>query len=257
MRRCVLYQSKIMTSEDIWVMLFGVFCAIIWFAGAILQDSHEKAGMKASTVIWLVLGLFLAGSALFLVGRYSAIPTAPLSLDDIEKLTSGIESLVTAIGIVVAGIWTYSLFVKNRLDKPSAKISHKVEYRRIPENEILIHVAVHVANTSDVLLRIVSGEVRVTPMLPMADEILGRLHQWEDMTKEGEGEIHWPGRKTYKIDWVSKSRQIEPKEDDTFHFDFVLDRSVSTFQVYSYIENTEKKTIGWNTTTLHDIEATL
>jgi hypothetical protein len=119
----------------------------------------------------------------------------------------------------------------------------------------LIHVALKVRNQSAILMRIVSGQVRVTPMLPLAQETLAVLASNEGYLRPGETEIRWPNRKTIEWDWAKEPREIEPLECDTFHFDFVVDDSWRTFQAYSFLRNAAKggRVIGWNTTTIHDI----
>ena len=176
--------------------------------------------------------------------------------DTLEKLTGAAESAATVVALIVGGLWTYRLFVKNRGDKPRAEVRHEVSVWPIAEDQLLIHVAVSVKNTSAVMMLLKSGEVRAVPMLPAAPQVWNQLADGVPHQK-GHSELVWPNRLTQSIDWSSSPRELEPGEQDTYHFDFVMETPVSLFQVYSHLQNVAKepRSIGWNCTTLHPLES--
>jgi hypothetical protein len=47
----------------------------------------------------------------------------------IQQLAQALQSAAAVAALFIGGLWTYRLFVKNRLGKPSAKISHQVTVR--------------------------------------------------------------------------------------------------------------------------------
>jgi hypothetical protein len=165
-----------------------------------------------------------------------------------------VQALAAVVAIVFGGMWTYRLFVKNRLGKPSATISHQVIVKDLDDCCLLVHISVFIENRSAILMKIPVGEVRLVPVLPLASELAEQLGDGKCPMSEGM-EIAWPGVVSRPIDWRQAPREIEPHESDTFHFDFVVRKPISTFQVYSYFKNATKhrREIGWNTTTIHDV----
>jgi hypothetical protein len=127
--------------------------------------------------------------------------------------------------------------------------------RDLGREGLLVHVAVRVKNESAVMMRLVSGEVRISPVLPLSPDVVPQLDAFRRSESERGQEIDWPGRLAYEFDWSDNPREIEPHESDTYDFDFVVDGSTVTFEVYSYFSNPTKKRqdIGWGLTTLHDV----
>jgi hypothetical protein len=172
----------------------------------------------------------------------------------VQQWAQALQAVVTVVALIIGGTWTYLLFVKNRLGKPSAKTSHQVTVRDMGDCGLLVHVGVLVQNQSAVLIKISKGEVRLLPVLPLAPEISDRLRKRELPLCEGM-EVEWTLVQSRRVDWIQEPREIEPHESDTFYFDFVIDKPLFTFEVYSYFKNVSKcgREIGWNTTTVHDV----
>jgi hypothetical protein len=180
-----------------------------------------------------------------------------MTLADWKDLSSVLQSLTTAVGIVVGGLWTYCLFVRNRLSKPHAEVRHTVAIRHLNHDRLLIHVAIEVRNESPILMRITSGKVRLYSMLPLASELKKSLESGGELPERGNDEINWPyEERDFHWEGEKNWHEIEPQESDQFDFDFIAPRSLRTFQIYSYVKNVAKpnKEIGWNTQTIHDVE---
>jgi len=67
---------------------------------------------------------------------------------------ASIEAVFKVLAIIVAGYWTYRLFVKKRERFPRAKLKHTVSFWDGPESRRIIRVALLVENDSGVLLQI-------------------------------------------------------------------------------------------------------
>jgi len=174
-----------------------------------------------------------------------------------EQIAGAFESIATIIALIIGGIWTFRLFIKNRLNKPRAQFTHEVEIRDLGEQGFLIHVGVKVYNQAPLLMTITYGEVRLVPMIPLSSEIVMLVQEKKSPLHVNDTEIAWPNRQVIKTEWTRYPREIEPSETDTFHFDFIASKPLSTFQIYSYFRNISKQNreIGWNTTTIHDVQS--
>jgi hypothetical protein len=195
----------------------------------------------------------------------------PLWLD----IPQAVQLSIAAAAIVVGAVWTYFLFVKNRLGRPSTKITHEVETRDLGDLGLLVRVGVVIENTSSVLVIFKEADVRLTPMLPLDRRLREKLEAVGGgaYTPADQMKLEWPGPQCRDPDWGDQSvskiaepphdkkdarqREIEPRESDTYYFDFVIPRTVATFQVYSYFKNYAKlrREVGWNTTSIHDVPA--
>ncbi|OBJ56517.1 hypothetical protein A9W95_13455 [Mycobacterium sp. 1423905.2] len=62
-----------------------------------------------------------------------------------KDLTGGIQSLVTAAGVVVGGCWAYFKFVRGRTYRPRLAVDLSGQWRRLNDTDVL-HVRVRVTN---------------------------------------------------------------------------------------------------------------
>lgn len=173
-----------------------------------------------------------------------------------QQLAAALQSVATVIALALGGVWTFRLFVRNRLDKPCAIITHNATVKDLSNRGLLIHASVQIQNQSAVMITITSGEVQLIPILPLSDGVTGLLDQYMNPKRSpGMEQIAWPKRLTIPLEWSKDPREIEPHESDTFHFDFVIDEPLSTFKIYSFFVNVSKgsRDIGWSTTTIHDV----
>jgi hypothetical protein len=178
--------------------------------------------------------------------------------EPLNQLAGALQSVATVVALLVGGIWTFRIFIKNRLNRPCANVTHVVTTKLLSGHGMLVHVGVQVKNDSAVLMRLATGEIRLVPVLPLDDATASALASAAELVRDrsSEPEVQWPSVRSYKIDWSDCPREIEPHESDTFHFDFVTKSDLVFFEVYSYLQNVtkSKRDIGWSTTTLHEAE---
>ena len=186
----------------------------------------------------------------------SVHPLLAVSPETLNQLASALQAAAAVVALIVGGIWTYRLFVKNRLDKPSARTSHQVAIRDLDDCGLLVRVGVVVENLSVVLIRIEKGKVRLKRMLPLAPALSQQLREHDCPLVEGQ-KVQWPLLETRPFAW-KQPYEVEPHESDTLYFDFIVDKPLITFEVYSYVKNVSmgRREIGWNTTTVHDVPGT-
>lgn len=163
-----------------------------------------------------------------------------------------LESVVTIIAIIVGGFWTYWLFIQNREKYPKAKIGHKVETLEL-DKETLIRLTIEIKNIGKVKLTVKSGEVWLQQIKPIHSEIDKTLKDFKSNNSEKKNDIPWPtiDIRVLKFD-ENELYELEPAENDHFHFDFVVDQEIEAVQFYTHIENDSKDIdIGWNHTSIH------
>ncbi len=166
------------------------------------------------------------------------------------------KDVITSIGFIVAGSWTYLLFVRQRQRFPRAELAHKVAYVHVTDRQALVHVTVAVKNLGSVLIRLRQGYVQIQQVKPLPVDISNTLVAEGDPVGEGCTEVPWPLLGRRDCTWDSAPQEIEPGESEEFHFDFLIASEVQTIETYSYLRNMVKydREIGWNHTTLCELE---
>src|ERR1700737_2768954 len=228
--------------------------------------------ITATITIFLLLGTspvtgytaiprFLTTGTGIILAETAGTPTAtpkepPTTLSKFKDIADALHSTATIIALIVGGWWTYSRFIKKREKFPRAKISHSITHRRLDDHFQLLHVALNVQNAGEVLLCLHKGFVLVQQVIPATPELLKGLHEGGDITSEKKTECDWPLLGQRLCEWQSESHEMEPGEDENIEFDFAVGSEVRTVEVYSYFKNEKsfERDIGWNLTTLYDLE---
>lgn len=181
----------------------------------------------------------------------------PTTLEKLKDIADIAQSISTVLAVLVGGWWTYRLFVKKRQDYPRATITHSVIHKPLATGHYLLHVAINVKNTGEILLRLASGFTRVQQVLPPPKEFLEAVQRRDDPVKQGDTEYPWPLIVQRNFEWEKSPRELEPAEEEEIHCDFVVDAEATTLEIYSYFKNKEKpgREIGWNLTTIYDFQA--
>jgi hypothetical protein len=180
-------------------------------------------------------------------------------LEELGKNKDAFEALKapTTIGaILMAGFWTYLLFVRKRERYPRAKFEHKISSWKLPNGEVLLRVTVHIENAGGVLLRLKDGFTWLQQITPLTPEISDQLQAGTGILNEGETETRWPT--IGNLDHTSKV-EIEPGESDDVNLEFLVPPDVERVLIYTHFDNLAKRgwwnrrKTGWNVSTLYQI----
>lgn len=176
------------------------------------------------------------------------------SIEKFKNAAGAVQSVAAVIAIVVGGIWTYDLFIKQRKGVPQANVSHAVSFKQVSDTQVWVHVAVHFENTGETILRLVDGEARVQQILPLAADIAGAMTRNRDPVAAGKRVTPWP---TLCYRQTPLDIEIEPSETDTIFYEFFIPHQIRTIKVYSYFatENSGGRRLGWTGTSIHDVLA--
>ena len=109
-----------------------------------------------------------------------------------KNLSIVIQALITTTAIVIGGVWTYLLFVRQRLNFPKVNIELNTEENLIPDDYRLLHARVSINNIGNVILRSNCAELRIRQVLPVPDYIKTTVDEGMDPVTEGKTEIEWP-----------------------------------------------------------------
>ncbi len=181
-----------------------------------------------------------------------------MSLEDCKIIAETLQGFFTSAAIVLGGIWTYFLFVKNRSKYPIINTNITYSKFSVTNGKLLIHVAVKLENHGLVLLQSDKAELRLRQVRPLPEDVLSNVNEDNDPVPEDGQEIPWELLREAKWNWENSTFEIEPKETDTLHADFIIDDDVEIMELYFYLNNSAKsrKQIGWTLTMMSDLTTT-
>jgi hypothetical protein len=171
----------------------------------------------------------------------------------------GLQAFMTAVGILVGGISAYIAFGRKREKFPRAKIKHHFELIPLDAERRIFRIQLEAENIGDTLVEVQSVLNRIQQVLPLAETNTGLF---SPDSSDVQPEIPWPMIAERKVTFPEGTREIEPKETDEMHFDYILGREVEVVLVYSYILNAHKKRdpyasqneLGWMRTETVNLE---
>jgi|SRR5215211_7279349 len=174
-----------------------------------------------------------------------------------------VESIATTLAFLIAGYWTYSIFIKERKDFPHTNVEQKISHVVLPDKTKLLRVSVDVTNTGTSHVVLQKGSIwiqKIILMLPCKDIKSYSIEQMkkalEKIDRE-EDRFSWP-----LLAQRSKSFNspilIEPGEKDSFDFEFAVPSDINVIRIYSYFTNerisTPRNESGWKATTFYKFD---
>lgn len=170
-----------------------------------------------------------------------------MTIKQIKDLASIVQSSVTVIAIIFAGIW----FIEKRESSLKANISHLVTHRKISDDWTWVHLEVTILNDGSRLLNIQKGIIWVQQILPIDQQLTEKLRRGEYPIPKDGTQVIWP--RIGDPYTLSFDTWIEPGESDTLYYDFIIPSSARKIRIYSFF-NKEASKIGWSMATIYNIE---
>jgi len=165
-----------------------------------------------------------------------------------KDIVATLQSVFTVAAIIVGGVWTFFLFIHNRLDRPRLQITQRISHIPISNDRNLLLVDEILSNPSSVLLDLKNGGVRVVQIapLPAAARIKVATNQHlVDSDKNKAGNVWRIIEERHHVWDVKNQLEIEPGETDQLHDEFVLPANIRAVNVISYIYNPKEPALAW------------
>ena len=176
-----------------------------------------------------------------------------MDADTLQKVSSALQALLTSAAIVVGGLWTYGLFIRQRLRFPRVELSLAIDCFDVPAKKRIVHAALHVRNSGSVLLPLNYAELRLRQVIPIPKEI-PQFERGNDPVLPEETELPWPA--LAQREW-RKPMELEPGECETLHADFVIETEILVVEFYAFVPNRVKprEKLGWSMTMMYNFAA--
>lgn len=78
-----------------------------------------------------------------------------------------IQATLTCAGIIVGGLWTYILFVKDREDNWQATLEQSVTSATLAPDGHIVQVTLSIRNTGHTLMHVTKAQVAIQRVLPL------------------------------------------------------------------------------------------
>jgi hypothetical protein len=169
------------------------------------------------------------------------------------EVAQTIQALATVAALLIGGIWTYRLFVLQRLAYPHLKIEHSVSDIPLPDNRILLVVDITHSNPGNVQIALPSGQIKIYALQALPEATTDQLQAGQASSSEDDNS-KWELVDRHEWRWNTAAPLIiEPGESNQLHSEFVLDGDVGPLEIYSYFKNPaiQGKEIGWSLTSIY------
>ena len=173
-----------------------------------------------------------------------------MTLDEFETLAGIFQSAVTAIGIIVAGTWTFLHFKRQRHGYPHAAVHHSSHTFRLNDGRTLLRIEAKITNIGGVLVPLRYARTRVQHLFPLPDHIALLAAACDDPVPKGDCELPWTVLGAREWPTNEGVGEIEPTESEVLHSDFIIPAGVEQVLAYTYVSNHAKsdREIGWSDT---------
>lgn len=164
-----------------------------------------------------------------------------ISIVDIINI---IESLFT-IAAIVAGLWW---FIARRLKAPRANIEHEVNFINLKNKTVYVGVHVTIKNTGNVAIIPKITSDNNTSMVVIEELLPYIATKLESQELSPEYKMNNLGVRTFPPEIC-----IEPMEEQSILFEFVIQNTTKAIKVYSHLDNGYNSGRGWDKTTTYEV----
>lgn len=219
-----------------------------------------------SILFWVLIGFLLC--ELFINYKTIFFHFVQFTLPTIETTKTFGETLkvyVEIFAVIIAGIWSYRLFIKNRVDYPLTEVNHVITHWNLGDNFVCMSLIVTIKNCGKVLVELESGMILVQQILPLLDELKPLIQDASDediyegkseLFLEKNSQIAWRQIGCREPKWEKGEIEIEPGECEELQYDFILKEEIQSLRVKTYFKNTKftNSDIGWRKTTFYNLK---
>ena len=155
----------------------------------------------------------------------------PQALAAQKDAAQAIVAFATTIAIIVAGVWTYRLFIEQRTAEPRPRVTQEVTHHPLTADTTLLHVVFRVENIGHVKMDLGPALTIVRQVSPPDSGFVSALRARRPYHADDSTRVLWPilAKRVYSFDGV----RVEPGETEFWDLDFLVPSSVDVVTVQS------------------------
>lgn len=210
-----------------------------------------STGVVAAVIgaVWLVTSLDLdlvysqepvPVEALEGVSGQAGLALFGLELSNWAYIARVIQALLTVVAIVAGGVFAWRNAHIFRHNAPHVNVSHEIAHIFLSDEYVYITVTTTLHNTSRVNIEFLNGYAKIQQVTPATDEEIEGLYAeaFETAgTSRPPGYLQWPTLGDYLIRWEKDGLTVEPGEEETQTFEFIVSRDVESVIITTYFYN--------------------
>ena len=163
-------------------------------------------------------------------------------MDTFQFWTITIESVITIIAIVIAGIFAWRNGIIFRHRSPHINIAHDVTHRFISPSYTHLIATATLHNSSRVKVEFRDGLFILQKIAPLNDDEVTQLYaQFSDdavSASEGAEDIQWETLDKLWIVWDKDELIVEPGASAALTIEFIVPKTIQAVLITTYLYNT-------------------
>lgn len=148
-----------------------------------------------------------------------------------KDLAQTLAAVATTIAILVAGVWTYRLFIEQRTSEPRPRVTQEVAHHALTADTTLLHVIFRIENIGHVKMDLGPALTIVRQVSPPDSGFVSQLRARRPYHADDSTKVLWPilAQRVYSFDGVI----VEPGETEFWALDFLVPVSADVVTVQS------------------------
>ena len=181
----------------------------------------------------------------------------PQALAAQKDSAQAMVAFATTIAIIVAGVWTYRLFIEQRTSEPRPRVTQEVTHHPLTEDTTLLHVIFRVENIGNVKMDLGPALTILRRISPPDAGFVSELRAGRPYHPGDSTRVLWPilAQRVYSFDGV----KVEPGETEYWDLDFLVPSSVELVSVQSGLTlagvDTASSTWWYSPPVMHSLRA--
>lgn len=163
-------------------------------------------------------------------------------MDTFQFWTLTIESVITIIAIVIAGIFAWRNGIIFRHRSPHINISHEITHRFISPNYTHLIVTATLHNSSRVKVEFLDGFFVLQKIAPLNDDEVTQLYSQslDDAVSANEesNDPQWETLDEIRNVWNKDELIVEPGSAATLTVEFIVPKTIQAVLITTYLYNT-------------------
>lgn len=163
-------------------------------------------------------------------------------MDTFQFWTITIESVITIIAIVIAGIFAWRNGIIFRHRSPHINISHDITHRFISPSYTHLIVTATLHNSSRVKVEFLDGFFVLQKIAPLNDDEVTQLYSQslDDAISENEesNDPQWETLDEIRNVWNKDELIVEPGSAATLTVEFIVPKTIQAVLITTYLYNT-------------------
>ena len=197
--------------------------------------------------------LAVLGTAALIAGISLWLSASAAHSVDWPVTITAVNNVVQSAVLLAGAVWTYRLFVKQRLGQPRANLELRADFIMHKATHRFVRVTTFVHNVGSVSIRPPVGNVALYQVLPLTPD---RAASLETATAKGDESVRvepadYPPLGMRTVDLEADEMVLDPGETDYFAADFIIPFEVGAVLVESTVDcGEQKRELSWSASAL-------